>query len=137
VAFGALAPLLIRGRRWARTAALVASTAITLVALAALGVDATDVTGLTGYFNNLAGSGFAARIPEIQALLYPGWYSWLEDLAQAAHAAAALACLVMLGWTVIHHADYFTTKKTDQAGPDVWQETLSRIHHETVGNDVQ
>ncbi|GAA0430202.1 hypothetical protein Aca07nite_38890 [Actinoplanes capillaceus] len=133
VACGVLAPLVLRGRRWARTTILVTTSALALWGMLSVGADGGALTGFPAYFDELAGDGFAARVPEIDALLYPDWYSWAEDIAQGLLLIMSLTCLVALAWAVIRHGDYFTTKRVDQAGPDVWQETLSRIHQKGTG----
>lgn len=133
VACGVLVSLVLRGRRWARTTILVTTSTLALWGLFSVGADGGALTGFPAYFDELASDRFAARIPEIDALLYPDWYSWTEDIAQGLLLTLSLTCLVVLAWTVIRHGDYFTTKKADQAGPDVWQETLSRIHQKGTG----
>jgi len=130
-----LAPLLARGRRWARTVVLVASAVLVLDALLGIGADTFgSSSSVSGYLAALDITGFRQPIPEITSLLYPAWYSSVEDIAQELQLVLSLACFVGASWAVVRNPDYFTTRKADEAGPDEWGAVISRIHRRTVGD---
>jgi hypothetical protein len=129
-----LARLLARGRRWARTVVLVASAVLFLDALLGIGADTFgSSSSMSGYIADLEDAGFTQPIPEITSLLYPTWYSWVEDIGQELQLVLSLACFAAASWAVLQNADYFTTRKADEAGPDEWDAAISRIHRRTVG----
>jgi hypothetical protein len=100
-----------------------------------IGADASQPQDLHGYLEGLRQGTAAARIPEVESVVYPGWFAWLEDIAQAVQVLASAAAVAALSAAVIWHADFFTTKRSETAGPDEWDEVLSRLHKRTVGND--
>jgi len=134
IAAALLAPLVGRGRRWARTCAFVLGIATILVGLIFIGVDATQPVDLAGYLAALAHGTSADRIPAVTALLYPGWYAWLEDIAQGLQVLASVAAVAALCAAVISNGDYFTSKRAETAGPDEWDAAISRLHRRTVGD---
>ncbi|MFC7546801.1 hypothetical protein [Plantactinospora sp. GCM10030261] len=133
LALASLAPLLAQGRLWARTAAFIATPALFLYGLVGLGGDVMSSPDFPGYFKAMVQARLGDLVPQVKSLLYPGWYSWLEDIAQGVQVGLSLACLIALITATVLHADYFTTKKTDRSGPDEWAEAFSRLHQRTVG----
>jgi hypothetical protein len=71
-----------------------------------------------------------AGVAEIRALLYPGWYSWVEDIAQGLYVLASLATALTLTYAAVWHSDYFSSKGTDTAAPDSWDAAISRIRQQ-------
>jgi hypothetical protein len=131
--YAGLAPLLARGRRWARTVALIAGAVLVLGAMLGVGADLDGPpTSLHDYVAALPKAGFGQWVPQIEPLRYPAWYSWLEDIAQGLYLVLTVACLAAIGSAVVTAGDYFTTRKADEAGPDEWAAAISRIHRETV-----
>lgn len=131
LAFAVLAPLIGRGRRWARTAGLALGFVTFLIGLFGIGADSTEPHDLNSLYAALNGSALGDRIPQIEALVYPGWYAWLEDIAQGFQVADSLAVVLTLMWAVIAYADYFVTKRTENAPPDEWDAALTRIRTKT------
>ena len=70
--------------------------------------------------------GIGDRIPQVEALLYPQWYAWLEDLAQGAVTVLALAVSVALIWAAISHAEHFMARG-DGGEPDEWDNAIARM----------
>lgn len=132
VAWAALAPLVRKGRRWARTWGFVLGIATLVVGLAFIGADLSQPHDLKSYLDGLAQSTAADRIPEIRSLVYPGWYAWCEDIAQGLQVIAAAAAVAALAAAVLSNADFFTTKRAETAGPDEWDAAITRIHKRTV-----
>src|SRR4051794_31771889 len=77
LAYSVLGIWLLRGRLWARTWALAAGAVAALAGLIGVGADSTESHTLANYFSTLNGSAIGDRIPQVRALLYPGWYSWV------------------------------------------------------------
>jgi hypothetical protein len=134
VAWALLAPLVRKGRRWARSWGFVLGIAALVVGLAFIGADASQPQDLKSYLDGLAQGTSAARVPEIKSLVYPGWFAWLEDIAQGLQVLASAAAVAALSVAVIWHSDYFTSKRAETAGPDEWDDAISRIHKRTVRN---
>jgi hypothetical protein len=135
VACAGLAPLFAWGRRWARTVVLIISAVLFLDGLLGIGADTFGSSSdVSGYLAALDNTSFGQLIPEITSLLYPSWYSWVEDIGQELQLALSLACFTAASWAVMRNADYFTTKKADETEPDEWDTAISRIHRRTVGN---
>jgi len=132
LAYAVLAPLIHKGRRWARTGALVLGFGTFLIGLVSIGADASQPVDLRGYLDALARSAAGGPIPEIQALVYPGWYAWFEDLAQGLQVLVSFAAAVALAGAVVWHPDYFASKKAAEVTPDAWGAAITRIHQETV-----
>jgi hypothetical protein len=131
LAYSALGVWLLRGRVWARTAGLVGGAALILLGLIGVGTDAAESRTLASYFTAMAGSAIDGRIPEVRALLYPGWYSWVEDIVQGFQVLAVLAAVVALAAAVIGHSDYFTGGRSVDAPPDEWDSALSRVREQS------
>ena len=122
-----LAVLVARGRLWARTAALLLAAATLLVGLFFIGVDVTYLTNWDGYYGRLVEDNMAERVPQVQALLYPGWYMWLEDCVQGFQALASLSVGVAVAYASIWDPDYFVSRKADTAPASEWDAAMARI----------
>ncbi|GAA0548776.1 hypothetical protein GCM10010172_33330 [Paractinoplanes ferrugineus] len=122
---------LLRGRLWARTWAVVGGVVAALAGLIGVGADSTESHTLADYFAKLHGSVIGDRIPQVEALLYPSWYPWLEDLAQGLQVILSLAALAALAWAVITHGDYYTGGRAVDAPPDAWDSALSRVREQS------
>ncbi|GAA2653145.1 hypothetical protein Adu01nite_74440 [Paractinoplanes durhamensis] len=122
---------LLRGRLWARTWAFAAGAAAVLFGVIGVGGDATESRTLSTYFDALTGSVLTDRIPQVQALLYPGWYSWAEDIAQGLQLLLSLAAFAGLAAAVISHSDWFTGGRAVDAPPDDWDSALSRVREQS------
>lgn len=131
MAYAVLGVWLLRGRLWARTWAVAAGVVAALAGLIGVGADAIESHTLADYFSKLTGSVIGDRIPQVRALLYPGWYSWVEDIAQGLQVLLSLAALAALGWAVITHGDYFTGGREVDAPPDEWDSALSRVREQS------
>jgi hypothetical protein len=130
VAYAFLVPLIRKGRRWALTTGLVLALVMFLIGLVAIGTDESAPHKLTDYFASLTQFAGGAGLAEIRSLLYPGWYSWLEDIAQGLHVLASLAAVLALTYATIWHSDYFGSKGKDAAAPDSWDAAISRIRQQ-------
>lgn len=127
-----LAPLIRKGRRWARAWGLALGVGTFLIALVSIGADASQPVDLRLYLEGLARSGADEWIPQVKALLYPGWYPWFEDIAQGLQALVSFAAAVALAGTTIWHPDYFGSKKAAARAPDAWDAAISRIRQENA-----
>ncbi|MEV6970735.1 hypothetical protein AB0M47_37110 [Hamadaea sp. NPDC051192] len=126
-----LAAFVRRGSTAARTSALVLNAITLFYGLFGIGADLSAPLRLADYLGQLRTLASGDRIPEIQALVYPAWYAWLEDVAQGLQALAALAVLVTLAYAMIWHPQFFGDRRTDAAdGGDQWGEALQRIRQE-------
>ncbi|XVV14185.1 hypothetical protein ACQP2X_07525 [Actinoplanes sp. CA-131856] len=130
--YGMLAPMIRRGRRWARSWALGVGFAFFLIAMMGIGADASQPSYLRDYYETLTWTTQTERIAEIKPLLYPAWYQWFEDFAQGLGALAALAVVVGLCWAAVAHADHFAGFRPGRPGaagdqPDEWDAALARI----------
>jgi hypothetical protein len=132
LAYAVLAPLILKGRRWARTWGMVIGLATSFFGLVLIGADASQPTDLHTYLDLLRQAGNIAPIPEVKALIYPGWYLWFEDIAQGLQVLASLAVAVALGAAAVWHPDHFADDGAPAAAPDPWHDALSRIHRQTV-----
>ncbi|WP_433301959.1 hypothetical protein ACQP2F_07615 [Actinoplanes sp. CA-030573] len=131
IAYATLGLWIRRGRLWARTTALTTGVLLTLVGLFGVGADATESRPLSVYFDNLTGSAIPDRIAAVKALLYPGWYSWFEDIAQGLQVIASLAAVVAIAAAVITHSDYFSGGRSVDAPPDEWDAALGRVREQS------
>jgi hypothetical protein len=131
LAFSALGVWLRRGRLWARTTMIVAGVVLAFWGLFEIGADATEPNTLASYYEALRGSVVTERIPQVQALLYPGWYSWVEDVAQGLEVIALVATLLALAAAIISNSDYFTGGRSVDAPPDAWDDALSRVREQS------
>jgi hypothetical protein len=125
-----LVPLVRKGRRWALTTGLVLAFAMFLIGLVAIGTDESTPHKLTDYFTSLAQLAGGTGVAEIRALLYPDWYSWVEDIAQGLFVLASLAAALSLTYATIWYSDYFGSKGSDKAAPDSWDAAISRIRQQ-------
>jgi hypothetical protein len=131
LAYSSLGIWILRGRLWARTTALAAGALASLVGLIGVGADSTEPRTLAIYFDNLAGSAIPDRVPMVKALLYPGWYSWAEDILQGLQVLLSLAALGALAAAVITHSDFFSGRRAVDAPPDEWDSALSRVREQS------
>ncbi|WP_213454390.1 hypothetical protein [Rhizomonospora bruguierae] len=125
-----LAPLVARGRRWARTCVLAVGTGTFVLGLMGIGADSWALQDREGYYHTLAQSTAGAHIPTIKALFYADWYPWLEDIAQGAQVLASLAVIVALAVAAMWHTDYFVAKRATEAAPTAWDDALARIREQ-------
>lgn len=131
-AYAGLAPLIARGRRWARTLGIVGGLVVFFFGLIGIGVDETVPEDLGAYFHVLTNLGSGDLVSQITPLLYPGWYSWIEDIAQGLQVLLALALVVALIWVGSTDADFFASRKGATAAPDEWESAITKLHRETV-----
>jgi hypothetical protein len=131
LAYSSLGIWLLRGRAWARTTALVVGAAASLFGLFGVGIDATETRTLANYFADLHGSAIGDREAAVRALLYPGWYSWAEDIVQGLQVILSLVALATLAWAVISHSDWFSGRRNADAAPDEWDSALSRVREQS------
>lgn len=132
---GLLAPMISRGRRWARTTAILLGLGTLALGLAFIGGDLSDPNDLAAYLANLHQGIADQQIPRVEALIYPGWYNWVEDIAQGLQVIASAAAVAALSWSVMTDGDYFTSKQAEQAGRDEWDDAITRLHKRTVGGN--
>jgi hypothetical protein len=130
LAYAFLVPLVRKGRRWALTTGLLVALTTFLIGLVAIGTDESAPHKLTDYFISLTQLAGGAGVAEIRALLYPGWYSWAEDIAQGLYVLASLAAALGLTYATIWYSDYFGSKRTEKAAPDPWDAAISRIRQQ-------
>jgi hypothetical protein len=126
MAYAGLAPLIGRGVRWARSAALAGGGLIFLIGLMTIGSDASRPSYLRDFYASLTWTTIGDRIPRIEALLFPGWYPWFEDVAQGVATAVALGVVVALVAAVVSHADFFMSRG-ERTDPDEWDAAIARI----------
>jgi len=129
LALAALARLVHQGRQWARTWTFLLSIGTFFVGLWAIGADLVPPVRLAEYLEALKEVGGGARIPDVQALVYPAWYGWAEDLAQGAQVLGSLAVLVALAYAVISHGHYFVRKSVPDH-TDQWGAAIRRIREQ-------
>ncbi len=129
LAYAVLAPLIARGDRWARSSGIGAATGIFLVGLMTVGADASQPIYLRDYYSTLTLSTIGDRIPPIEAVIYPSWFPWLEDVAQGVGTILALGVAVALIWTAVVNAEYFMARGagTGTDEPDEWDTAISRM----------
>ena len=132
LAYGVLARLVARGRRGARTWVLVLAAATFLIGLVGIGSDLTTPIDVRAYLANLVQQSLPDQVAAVRALLYPGWYAWLEDVAQGLQVLLSLAVVGALAWASTGNADHFVTGRAATAEPDDWDEVISRLHRRTV-----
>ncbi|MEV6844948.1 hypothetical protein [Actinoplanes sp. NPDC051411] len=120
------------GHRTARTWVFVLAIATLAIGVAFIGSDATEPVTLQTYFANMHQGIAVDRIPDVKAALYPGWYSWVEDIAQGLQALAAVAAIGALAVAVIWHGDWFFGRGKSQPADDAWDAAISRLHQRTV-----
>ena len=132
--FAVLARPLAAGHARARTAAVWLGLITFIVALIGIGADAVQPVDLRSYLHTLDVNGMDDQIPRIQALLYPGGYAWLEDLAQGLQALASAAVTVAVMMASVWHPGHFTRAagKAASAEPDAWGDAISRIRAENA-----
>lgn len=120
------------GSRTARTWVFALAIATLAVGVAFIGSDATQPVTLHTYLANMHQGLATERIPEINAAMYPSWYSWVEDIAQGIQALAAALTIGALATAVIWHGDWFFGRTKSQPADDAWDATISRLHQRTV-----
>jgi len=130
--YAILAPLILKGRRWARTAGLALGLVTFLVGMAGIGADATQPHVLKSYLQVLASAGESEMIPQVRALVNPAWYGWLEDVAQGLQALVSLATVLALTATAVMHPHFFTAGKATPQVPDEWTAAISRIREQNA-----
>ena len=131
LAYAILAPLIARGRRAAYTWALALGGGTFLVGLIGIGTDMAQPHDLNGYYTALTQVNLEDLVEQIRALVYPGWYSWFEDLAQGLQVLTSLAVVLALLGMTIWHADHFLGQ-AGETEPDPWDAAVRRIHQQTV-----
>lgn len=131
IGYAALGIWVLRGRLWARTWALVLGILVTLAGVIGIGADSTEPRTLAAYLGDLQSSQLTDRVPMVRGLLYPGWYSWAEDILQGLQVIVSIAALLALAWAVITHSDYFTGKRDVGAAPDEWDNALARVKEQS------
>jgi hypothetical protein len=131
IAAGVLGWWILRGRRWARTWTMVSVGLVLVIGLFAIGADASQPKYLADYLAFLKHDGLTDRVPQIQALIYPGWSAWAEDLSQALQVLVAAAALLALAAAVIGHGQYFVSRKADETPDDEWDDAFNRIRQQT------
>lgn len=129
----ALALSVKRGGRTARTWVFVLAIATLAIGLAFIGSDATQPVTLHTYLANMHQGVATERIPEVNAAMYPSWYPWAEDLAQALQVLAAALAIGALAMAVIWHGDWFFGRAKSAPADDEWDAAISRLHQRTVG----
>ncbi|MBL7256133.1 hypothetical protein [Paractinoplanes lichenicola] len=127
LAYGGLAPLILKGVRWARSWALGGAFGIFLVGLMTIGADASQPKYLRDYFETMTAATIGDRVQQVQAALYPAFYSWFEDVAQGVGTAVAFGVVLTLVWAVISDADYFVVRSGKPDEPDEWDDAIARI----------
>lgn len=132
IAYAGLGFGLMRGRLWARAWAFGLGGALLLVGVIGVGGDASESSTLAVYFKTLHDSAIGDQAPAVRALLYPGWYSWIEDIAQGLQVLGVVAVMIALAAAVVAHGDYFVGKPSTGGPPDEWDSALSRIRDKTV-----
>ena len=133
--FDALAPLVARGRRSARTWVMVLALGTFLVGLVGIGADLNTPIDVRAYLANLVQQSLPDQVAAVAALLYPGWYAWLEDVAQGLQVLVSLAVVVIVGWAASSHPDHFVGKASTAEPDDEWDEVIRRLHRRTVGDN--
>ena len=140
LAYAILAPMIRRGRRWARSWALGVAFAMFLILLMGLGADASQPIYLSDYYATLGWTTSTDRVPEVQALIYPAGYQWFEDVAQAVATIVAFVVVAGMAWAAVAHADYFVGfARTGAAAeePDEWDAALARMRDKAPRRDDQ
>jgi hypothetical protein len=134
LAFTGLAPLIVQGRRWARTVALTVALATFSVGLIEVGADAAQPVDLRAYLQLLSGRGTTELVAQIQALIYPAGYGWIEDVAQGLQVLASLAVVVTLSWVSVWYPDFFVgLRASAPPADDRWNSALERIRRQNAG----
>ncbi|MBU2669767.1 hypothetical protein KOI35_40290 [Actinoplanes bogorensis] len=126
-AYGGMAPLISKGVRRARGWAMGVAAVVFLIGLMTVGADASQPRYLHDYFQSMTAATIGARIPEIEAVLYPAFYSWFEDFAQGFGTLVALGVVVSLIWATVVDPEYFWAKADEPGPPDEWDAALGRI----------
>jgi hypothetical protein len=126
LAYAVLAPLIHKGVRWARSGALAGGALVFLIGLVTVGSDASRPSYLRDYYASLTWTTIGDRIPRIEALLYPAWYPWFEDVAQGVATIVALGVVVALIAAMVSHPD-FLRSRGETAEPDEWDAAIARI----------
>ncbi|WP_162907189.1 hypothetical protein [Allorhizocola rhizosphaerae] len=126
------------GHQWARTTAVVGMIGLVVVVGVDIGSDLVLATSPATYTAEVASfdpQGRVVRVEDIQALLYPAWYPWLEDVAQGALVLVCVFALLALGKAAVWSEGYF------KAGPDArtddaWGAKLAKIREENQRRDA-
>ncbi|MCU7728794.1 hypothetical protein ODJ79_34210 [Actinoplanes sp. KI2] len=126
VGYGVLGIWLLRGRGWARTAALILGIVVTMAGMAAITADATDWGQFAGYDRTPEAAKLIDRVATLREVLYPGWHSRFEDVVQILQVIVSVVAVVALAWAVFAHSSYFTGKRDADAPPDDWDNALAR-----------
>jgi hypothetical protein len=123
-----------RGSRTARAWVFALAIVMLAIGVAFIGSDATQPVTLQTYLAGMHQGIAADRIPEVNAAMYPAWYSWAEDIAQGVQLLAVALALGALSIAVIWHGDWFFGRAKAQPADDEWDAAISRLHQRTVGD---
>jgi hypothetical protein len=126
IGLGALGIWVLRGRAWARTWALILGILVTLVGVAAIGADEADPNKLDASFAESLSTELGIGLPIVRGLVYPGWFTWFEDIVQALQVIVSLVAVLALAWAVITCSGYFNGMRDADAPPDDWDVALAR-----------
>jgi hypothetical protein len=135
LAYGGLAPLLLRGVRWARSWALGGAFGIFLIGLMTIGADASQPKYLRDYFETMTAATIGDRVQQIRAALYPAFYPWFEDIAQGVGTAVAFGVVLTIVWAIISDADYFVIRSSKPDEPDEWDDAIARMRAKQKPSD--
>lgn len=120
------------GRQWARTTVVWTLSVVLLIGLIEIGADATITSSPATYLTDLARydpDGVSFDPGHIRSLLYPAWYTWVEDLAQGAQVIAALGVLLSLAKAALWH-ETLTPSAEPGEGDDDMARFLAKVRAE-------
>ena len=138
-AFGLLGLWVRRGRLWARTWALGLGAATFLFGLVCIGSDVTEPNPPATYLTLLEDSAVPQFVPQVEALLYPSWYPWAEDLIQGAQVLMTLVALARAGRRGDRARRLLRRPQAGDDAPDEWDAAMSpdpAEHHALIRSDL-
>jgi hypothetical protein len=129
LAYAALTVFVRRGSSRARTWAVGIGAVLVLVGLVEIAVDFPGPVDIDSYLRAFADAGpvTTASAADAAALVWPRWYTWLEDVAQAAQVIAFLMALLALATATVWHSEFFVNRKAEAHVNDAWAAALKRI----------